>query len=188
VLLPVSVIYAALLFATPSVALLLPVIGRERFHAAAGPLGGLFSAFSAGSICGALVAGVARTTRSQLSLFAGGLLIWAASLVWIGQVWSFPAMVSTLVVLGAAMSAVSVTAVSLLQHRTGEHMRGRMMSLNTLTIMGVRPLGDFPAGLLLSSVGIRGTTAIVALAVLGLALVMVFRAKVAGVPAQMGSA
>jgi hypothetical protein len=123
-----------------------------------------------------------------LSLFTGGLLIWAASLVWIGRVWSFPAMVSTLVVLGGAMSAVSVTAVSLLQHRTGEHMRGRMMSLNTLTIMGVRPLGDFPAGLLLSFVGISGTTAIVAAAVLCLALLMLLRARVAAVRAQVGSA
>jgi hypothetical protein len=80
------------------------------------------------------------------------------------------------------MSAVSVTAVSLLQHRTGENMRGRMMSLNTLTIMGIRPLGDFPAGLLLSSVGIGGTTTMVATAVLSLALVMLLHAKAAGVP------
>jgi hypothetical protein len=29
-------------------------------------------------------------------------------------------------------------------------MRGRVMSLNTLLIMGVRPLGDFPAGALIS--------------------------------------
>jgi MFS family permease len=177
VLFPVVVIYAALLFATPSVALLLPVLGRERLHAAAGPLGGLFSAFSAGSICGALMAGVARTTRSQLLLFACGLLIWAASLIWVGRIWSFPGMISVLVLLGAAMSAVSVTAVSLLQHRTGENMRGRMMSLNTLTIMGIRPLGDFPAGLLLSSVGIAGTTAIVAVAVLSLGMLMLVRAK-----------
>jgi uncharacterized membrane protein YtjA (UPF0391 family) len=63
-----------------------------------------------------------------------------------------------------------------------------MMSLNTLTIMGVRPLGDFPAGLLLSFVGISGTTAIVAAAVLCLALLMLLRARVAAVRAQVGSA
>jgi len=177
VLLPVVVIWATLLFAAPSVALLMPVLGRERLHLGPGPLGGLFSAFSAGAICGALLAGLARTTRSQLSVFAGALLIWALSLIAAGRVTSFPPMILALFVLGAAQSAISVVAVSLLQHRTGEHMRGRMMSLNTLTIMGIRPLGDFPAGLLLASVGIAGTTSIVALAVLGLGLLMLLRAK-----------
>jgi MFS family permease len=182
VLLPVVIIYATLLFAAPSAALLMPVLGRERLHAGPGPLGGLFSAFSAGAICGALLSGFARTTRSQLSVFASALLIWALSLISTGRVTSFPRMISALLVLGGAQSAISVVAVSLLQHRTGEHMRGRMMSLNTLTIMGIRPLGDFPCGLLLSSVGIPGTTAIVALAVIGLALVMLLHAKAASVP------
>jgi MFS family permease len=177
VLLPVVVIWATLLFAAPSAALLMPVLGRERLHAGPGPLGGLFSAYSAGAICGALLAGLARTTRSQLSVFAGALLIWALSLISAGRVTSFPPMILALLVLGAAQSAISVVAVSLLQHRTGEHMRGRMMSLNTLTIMGIRPLGDFPAGVLIASVGIAGTTAIVAMAVLGLGLLMLLRAK-----------
>jgi hypothetical protein len=32
-------------------------------------------------------------------------------------------------------------------------MRGRVMSLNTLLIMGVRPLGDFPVGALIQFIG-----------------------------------
>lgn len=32
-------------------------------------------------------------------------------------------------------------------------MRGRVMSLNTLLVMEVRPLGDFPAGALISAIG-----------------------------------
>ena len=43
--------------------------------------------------------------------------------------------------------------VTLLQTRVPEEMRGRVMSLNTLLIMGIRPLGDFPAGALISAVG-----------------------------------
>ena len=31
------------------------------------------------------------------------------------------------------------------------------MSLNTLLIMGVRPLGDFPAGALIAGIGAPGT-------------------------------
>lgn len=36
-------------------------------------------------------------------------------------------------------------------------MRGRVMSLNALLIMGVRPLGDFPAGALTAGIGAPGT-------------------------------
>lgn len=182
VLLGVMVIYAAVMFGAPSLALLVPVLGRQRLHAPAAELGLMFSAYSAGAICGALLAGFARSTRGQILLFAGALLIWAGSLIAVGQFMFLEAIVAALLALGAAQSALSVTAVSLLQHRTGEAMRGRMMSLNTLTIMGIRPLGDFPAGLLMSSVGIAGTTTMVALAVLCLAVLMLLRAKVARVP------
>jgi hypothetical protein len=36
-------------------------------------------------------------------------------------------------------------------------MRGRAMSLNTLPIMCVRPLGDFPAGAVIARLGFRAT-------------------------------
>ena len=49
------------------------------------------------------------------------------------------------------------TAITLLQTRVPEQMRGRMMSLNTLIIMGIRPLGDFPAGALIAGIGAPGT-------------------------------
>ena len=39
------------------------------------------------------------------------------------------------------------------QTRVPEQMRGRVMSLNTLLVMGIRPLGDFPAGALISAIG-----------------------------------
>jgi hypothetical protein len=40
-----------------------------------------------------------------------------------------------------------------MQTRLPPEMRGRVMSLNTLLIMGLRPLGDFPAGALIAAVG-----------------------------------
>ena len=43
--------------------------------------------------------------------------------------------------------------ISLAQLRVPPQMCGRVMSLNTLLIMGVRPLGDFPAGALIALIG-----------------------------------
>jgi MFS family permease len=172
ILAPVVLIYAVLFFAAPSVALLLPVLGRERLHSSADQLGVLFSAYSAGAIGGALFAGAARTTRPQVRVYAGALLIWAVSLAAVGRLTSFAVILVALVVLGAAQSAISVTAISLLQRCTGDAMRGRMMSLNTLIIMGIRPLGDFPDGVLLARAGIAGATTITVLVVLCVAVLI----------------
>lgn len=48
--------------------------------------------------------------------------------------------------LGHTLAGTTTITITLLQLRVPQQMRGRVMSLNTLIIMGVRPLGDFPAG------------------------------------------
>ena len=58
-------------------------------------------------------------------------------------------------ILGAAQNAAGATTVTLLQTRVPPEMRGRAMSLNTLLIMCVRPLGDFPAGAVIGWLGFR---------------------------------
>jgi hypothetical protein len=54
---------------------------------------------------------------------------------------------------GIAQNGVGATTITLLQTRVPPQMRGRVMSLNILLIMGVRPLGDFPASGLIALVG-----------------------------------
>src|SRR5581483_4477034 len=58
-----------------------------------------------------------------------------------------------LLIFGIAQNGVGATTMTLLQTRVPPQMRGRVMSLNTLLIMGVRPLGDFPAGALIGLIG-----------------------------------
>ena len=55
--------------------------------------------------------------------------------------------------------------ITLAQLCVAPQMRGRVMSLNTLLIMGVRPLGDFPASGLIALVGGPLTVIICALIV-----------------------
>ncbi len=58
-----------------------------------------------------------------------------------------------LLLFGIAQNGVSATTITLLQTRVPPQMRGRVMSLNTLLIMGIRPLGEFPASGLIALVG-----------------------------------
>jgi len=65
-----------------------------------------------------------------------------------------------LVVLGLGQTLAGTMTTTLLQTRVTEHMRGRVMSLNTLVIMGLRPLGDFPAGALIGAIGAPAAVAL----------------------------
>ncbi len=56
--------------------------------------------------------------------------------------------------------------ITLAQLRVPPQMRGRVMSLNTLLIMGVRPLGDFPAGALIALIG-GPSTVIISASIVG---------------------
>ena len=60
---------------------------------------------------------------------------------------------AALLVLGVGQAFAATTTITLLQTRVPEQMRGRVMSLNTLLMMGIRPVGDFPAGALISVIG-----------------------------------
>jgi hypothetical protein len=85
--------------------------------------------------------------------------------------------VPALFVLGAAQNVAGATTITLLQMRVPLEMRGRAMSLNTLLIMCVRPLGDFPAGATMSWLGFRPTVLLGAMLVGAVSLTLFGTAK-----------
>jgi MFS family permease len=145
--------YGALLFLGPSPAVMLPIFALRVLHLSAAQMGFLFSAVGVGTILGGLTVASLGDFRYKGRLFLWAVLIWSAALgafaastdVWLSVV--------ALAVLGAAQNAAGATAVTLMQTRVPVQMRGRIMSLNTLLVMGVRPLGDFPAGALIGAMG-----------------------------------
>ena len=162
--------YGALLFFGPSASLILPVFANTILKLNPFELGLLFSASGVGTVLGALtVASLGDFKRKGLLLLIS-FLIWAAALLLFAlsrQLW-----LSSLALLlfGMAQNGVGATTITLLQTRVPPQMRGRVMSLNTLFIMGVRPLGDFPAGALIGLIGGPLTVVISALIVGGYAL------------------
>jgi MFS family permease len=147
--------YAALLFFGPSAALALPVFAKQVLHVGPTQLGVLFSAVGVGTVVGALIlASLAGTSQDGRIVF-GSILLWTAALAVFGWSDSLRVSVPALFVLGAAQNVAGATTVTLLQMRVPPEMRGRAMSLNTLLIMCVRPLGDFPAGAVIGWLGFR---------------------------------
>ena len=149
--------YGALLCFGPSPALILPIYSLRVLHVGPERLGLLFSAVGLGSILGALiVASLGSDTRKGYTHLLG-ILIWVGALTSFAlSGWLWLSMAALLVV-GVGHAFTATTTIALLQTRVPEQMRGRAMSLNTLLIMGIRPLGDFPAGALISAIGAPAT-------------------------------
>ena len=148
-------VYGALLFFGPSAALMVPWFARQILHVGPGQLGLLFSAVGTGTVCSALIIATLGDLPYKTRLVFGSILLWMMALLVFGLSGSLLVSVSALFVLGAAQNAAESTTITLLQTRVPPEMRGRAMGLNTLLIMCVRPLGDFPAGMVIGALGLR---------------------------------
>lgn len=149
--------YGALLCFGPSPALILPVVAVKILHLGPERLGFLFSSIGLGSIVGALILASLPSSARKGFLHQVGILIWVGALAGFAVSSLFLLSLAALFMLGIGQSFAATTSITLLQTRVPEQMRGRVMSLNTLLVMGIRPLGDFPAGALISAIGAPGT-------------------------------
>ncbi|HEY6000414.1 MAG TPA: MFS transporter [bacterium] len=144
---------------------LLPAFARDVLHAGAHGYGLLMAMTGVGAVVSALA--LAGRQRSGVS---GGVVVWAgvafgAALVVFAAARSFAVAAPLLVIAGAAMVAQAATANTLVQAMVPDVLRGRIMSVFTLVLMGAMPLGNIVIGALAELIG---TTAAIAAFGLGL--------------------
>ena len=145
--------YGALLFLGPSAAVMLPIFAVRILHISPPQMGFLFAAVGAGTVAGGVLIASFGDIRRKGIVFLTGMIVWSAALGVFATSTAMWLSVAALFVLGASQNAATATAITLMQTRVPPEMRGRVMSLNTLLNMGVRPLGDFPAGALIGAIG-----------------------------------
>lgn len=100
-------------------------------------LGLLFSATGVGTILGALFLASLGSSPRRGVIYLTGICIWVAALTGFAVSGHFWLSVAALLAFGIGQTLVGTTAIAVLQTRMPEQMRGRVMSLNTLLIMGV---------------------------------------------------
>jgi predicted MFS family arabinose efflux permease len=166
--------YGVLLFFAPSAAMMLPLFTRQVIHVGPTQLGALFSAVGVGAVCGALLTASLGDFPHKGPLVFGSILLFAAALALFGLSGSLLMAMPLLFLLGAAQNAAGATTITLLQTRVPPWMRGRAMSLNTLLIMSVRPLGDFPVGAVIGRLGFQSTVLLSAAIVAVVPLALLF--------------
>jgi predicted MFS family arabinose efflux permease len=171
-------VYGAMLFFAPSPPLLLPVMNLQVLHLSPMRLGVLFSAAGVGTVFGGLTLASRRDSSHKARLLLASAVLWGVALCGFAASRSFAPALATLLLVGVFQVGVGATMVALLQSRVPRAMSGRVMSLNTLLIMGVRPLGDFGASAIIGRLGAPLTAAACAALVAALALVVATRRAV----------
>ncbi len=156
--------YGALLFFGPSNTLILPIFATQILHLNAFQLGLLFSAAGLGTLVGALTVASLGDFKQKGLLLLVSFFLWTSALIVFAVSHLLWLSLLALLVFGMAQNGVGATVITLAQLRVAPQMRGRVMSLNTLLVMGVRPLGDFPASGMIALVG--GPLTVVACAII----------------------
>lgn len=159
-------------------------LADNRFDGGAAAFGIMLSAFGAGALVGALIAGSLGRVRELGWLTLGGSVVMGLALGLIGFAPSVAVVMVLNVAIGLAVGLLNVRIVAWLQVRTPSDMIGRVMSLVMLGGLALSPLSLAVAGLL---VDLGAATLCFAVAG-GLVVVAALVGVVWGVPAQMREA
>ncbi|MFO7999491.1 MAG: MFS transporter [Bacteroidales bacterium] len=156
---------------------LMPLFAAEILGGDAQMLGWLTGALGAGALTGAFylaaqsnILKVPKTTFQTSLLFSGGLAIFALS--------PFTALsLAALVLTGFGMIVHFNATNTLLQSIADEDKRGRVVSLYSLTFMGITPLGSLLAGFIAEYIGVPYTVFAFSLICLASALLFGHRVR-----------
>ncbi len=154
------VLLAAVSFAAVPFMVLLPIFASDVLHRGPEGLGLLQAASGVGAVAGALWlagrkghAGLPVVIGSAAALFGASLICFAFSE-------SYPLSLALMVLTGASMMMTFAGSNTLLQALTSDVMRGRVMSLFSMTFMGLAPLGSLAGGALAGHIGAPATVAL----------------------------
>ncbi len=131
--------------------LLMPVVVKLELHKTAGALGLLLSCLGAGALVGSL--SLAGRRRSRFVSLISMSFIFPASIIAFSMAKNLAAASVLVVFLGFSMVQFVVRFTTFLQTEAGDEMRGRVLGLYNMLLMGLAPLGALQAGALAERFG-----------------------------------
>lgn len=146
-------------FAMPY-SILVPVFARDVLDSGTRGLGLLMGAAGLGAMSGALLLATRKSIQG-----AGGRIAWAlvtlgSGLIAFGGSTHLPLSMACLFVVGAGIITQLATSNTYLQLTAPPAMRGRVISLFMLSLIGMAPFGALLAGAAAKGIGARGTVAL----------------------------
>jgi predicted MFS family arabinose efflux permease len=153
---------------------LLPAYAQHVAHVDARGLGILLGAAGFGGICGATLSAILGSRRRAVLWFASAAMMGAAMLLMAAYVNFY---VATVALFGLGLSAITFGNSSniLLQMLSPDDMRGRAISVFSMIVLGVIPLGSLIIGTVAGVFGLERTLAAAGAIALAASLAVYFR-------------
>jgi len=139
---------------------LMPVLARDLLKVGASGLGYLMAGAGLGAVISALTLAAQSHVRPKGRYILSSAAIFSLALILLSQAHTFWAAFMVLVILGATMVGALALTNSMLQILSPQELRGRIMSMYNLTLLGFAPLGSLQAGYLAEKVGTRFSLAL----------------------------
>lgn len=133
--------------------MLLPVFARDVLRVGAPGLGSLLAATGTGALAAGVALASGRLAVPRGRLILGAATAYALAIIGFALSRSYPLSLVLLAVVGFAMILNNASVNSLLQSRTPDRLRGRVMSVYVFMFIGVSPLGSLQAGALARWIG-----------------------------------
>ena len=159
----------------------LPYLADTRFQGGAAAFGIIISAYGAGALGGAVLAGSLRHVPRLGLVVLLTASVMGVGLAILGYVPTVLLAVLAMGAMGIGAGFINVRVVAWLQQRTPEAMRGRVMSLVLFGAVGLSPISLGVSGLIIDFGAVSLLFAVAGTIVVAAALAGVF----AGVPSQM---
>lgn len=132
---------------------LLPVFADDIWHVGSGGYGALLSAGGGGALIGAFAMASARNLQNHGRVMIASGLIFCAALAAFALVPWFWVGVALLVVVGVASTVFTTLIATVIQLRVPGQLRGRVMSLYAITLIGLPSLGALGVAAVANALG-----------------------------------
>ena len=160
-------------FAIPAYTTLMPVVADQILHVGVAGLGTLTSFLALGSVTAAVGLAYTNTPEQRRFFMIGGAATGSTLLLLFSFSRSFPLSLALLVGVGFCMVANNATGNTIIQSYVPDHLRGRLMSVWSLVLVGLAPFGSFFTGWLAAATNASLAISVGALICLAAALIIV---------------
>ena len=161
------------IFAIPGYSTLMPLIADRVLHVGVTGLGTLTSCLALGALIAALALAYTNSAVQRRFFLTFGALTGVSLLLVFSFSRSFTLSMVTLAGVGFCVVATNATGNTIIQSYVPDHLRGRVMSVWSLVLVGLAPFGSFFAGSVAERAGTPFTIRLGALICLAAALVIV---------------
>ena len=147
------VLVATLSFTITPYVVLMPIYAKHTFNGNAQTLGWLLASAGLGALLATIYLASRRTIIGLGNVIIGGALAAGLGLMIFAYSTTFWMSIPALIVLGFGVISVAASSNIVIQTIVPDALRGRVMSLYTMSFLGVAPIGALTAGIVANYVG-----------------------------------